>query len=523
MNPIRRVAAAIAQRLLRSTPLDQMLQARAAAIGGINSAAGVTVNETTAMNLAAVFASVRIIAETKASLPFEVFEVTAGGRKTKTLMHPVAELLCCEPNPEQTPMVFGETLQAHLLTWGNCYAEIVWSLGAEPVSLHLHHPSRVRPFRGNSGELLYEIKEQGGSARTIDRSRMLHVPGLGGDGIVGWSPVRLAAQSIGIGLATDQMAASYFGNGARPSLVVESAGEMDDETFGRLKHEVESQYSGTNAHKVLVLEGGMSAKQMTIPLNEAQFLESRKFAGEEIASRWFRLPPHVAGYLDRATFSNIDAQDRYFERHTMRPWLIRHEQEINRKLFLRSERRTYYAKHNADALLRADIETRYKAHQTALLSGFLTINEVRALEDMDPVEGGDDVIVAQSIYGQQDPSAPDQVGGVTRNDPRVGILLTRTLTGLIHRELNTVERHAGKPDDDYRQRISAFYEGHRKTVAERLTGVAEQRQIEAIDAELERHRDDLLNAGPKYAKEACQNWPDDVSRLVGILTDDDGN
>jgi hypothetical protein len=343
---------------------------------------------------------------------------------------------------------------------------------------------------------------------------------MGGDGILGWSPIRLAAQSIGIGLAQDQFAATYFGNGARPSLVIESPQELGDEVFANLKNEIQTQYSGTNAHKALLLEGGLSAKQMTIPLNEAQFLESRKFQGEEIAARWFRLPPHVAGYLDRATFSNIDAQDRYFERHTMRPWLIRHEQELNRKLFLNSERRTFYAKHNADALLRADIETRYKAYQTALMAGFKTINEVRSLEDLDPVEGGDDIIIAQAIYGQQDPDVPDQVGSVSgRSDPRLGLLLTRTLTGLIHRELTAADRNAGRDDADFRQRVESFYDSHRRTVRERLTGVAEERQIDAIDAELEKHRDDLITAGPKYAREACQTWPEDVDRLVGILTE----
>ena len=516
---IKRIAAAIAQRIRRSSPMEQMLQARAAAVSGMSGAAGVAVNETTAMNFAAVYASVRIIAETKASLPLQVYEMQAGGRKVETKQHPVADLLCCEPNPDQTPMVFGETMQAHLLTWGNCYAEITWSFDAEPIRLTIHHPSKVEPFRGDSGDLLYRVKE-GDDSRILDRSQVYHVPGMGGDGILGWSPIRLAAQSIGIGLAQDQFAATYFGNGARPSLVIESPQELGDEVFANLKNEIQTQYSGTNAHKALLLEGGLSAKQMTIPLNEAQFLESRKFQGEEIAARWFRLPPHVAGYLDRATFSNIDAQDRYFERHTMRPWLIRHEQELNRKLFLNSERRTFYAKHNADALLRADIETRYKAYQTALMAGFKTINEVRSLEDLDPVEGGDDIIIAQAIYGQQDPNVPDQVGSVSgRSDPRLGLLLTRTLTGLIHRELTAADRNAGRDDADFRQRVESFYDSHRRTVRERLTGVAENRQIDAIDAELEKHRDDLITAGPKYAREACQTWPDDVDRLVGILTE----
>jgi len=362
---------------------------------------GVNVTEATAMKLGAVYAAVRVIAETRGSLPLRVYQVNKSGKRAVVNLHPVAQALGYEPNADMTPMVWGETSTAHVLTWGNSYNEIVWNEAGELHALIPRHPSLVDPYRDRAGSLMYRVASDSvGDTRYLDRSQMLHVPGLGGNGIVGWSPIRMFAASIGVGLAQDQMAGAYFGNKAKPGIVLTSTAVMTDEAFARLKREIDTQYSNENAFRALLLEGGVTASNISVPMNEAQFLESREFQGEEIASRMFRLPPHVLGYLRRATFSNIEQQDLYFEKHSMRPWLVRFEQEINRKLFSRKQWGKFYVKHNVDALLRADIKTRFEAHKSAILSGWKSRNEVRALEDLDPLDGLDELPLPEAIFGK---------------------------------------------------------------------------------------------------------------------------
>lgn len=490
--------------------------------GGGNTDAGIQVNDSTALKFSAVYASVRVIAETKGSLPVEVYEIK-GDSQIRTHFHPVAEVLGIEPNLDHTPMVFGETRQSHLLTRGNTYAEITWTHGGDVFAITPHHPANVEPFKDAAGRLKYKVKE-GNSSRTIDRDDMVHVPGLGGDGIVGWSPIRMAAESIGVGLANERFASLYFSNGARPSLVLETGDNLDDQTFQSLKDEVNHSYSGPNTHKAMLLQGGITAKQMSIPLNEAQFLEAREFQGEEIACRWYRLPPHVVGYLRRATFSNIEAQDQYFEKHTMRPWLVRDEQELHRKLFPRGERHRWKIKYNANAILRSDIKTRYEAHKTAILAGFKSRNEIRQLEDLNPVDGLDEFPLPEAIFGKTGDSSakPDdkekpQAGD--RSDPRLHTLTLRTLTGLIHRELTMVDRAAGKPAEEFKQKVNEFYTRHKSHVRERLDGIATPSQLADLDRVLDKHCEQLRTAGPGKARDACGDWIDDADRLTSSLLD----
>jgi len=500
--------------------MQDMIAARFTRIRGAGLVAGVEVNEQNALKLSAVYASIRVISETKGSLPIEVFELQAGGKQVRTHSHPVAEALNVEPNLDHTPMVWQETRQAHLLSYGNNFTEITWTNNGDVYAMTPHHPTAVEVFRGDDNRLKYRITESGGR-RIIDRDDMLHVPGLGGNGIIGWSPIRMAAESIGIGLATEQFAGAYFANGARPSLIVESEGNMEDAEFASFKEEVQNSYSGVNAHKVLLLEGGMKAKSMSIPLNEAQFLESREYQGEEIACRWYRLPPHVVGYLRRATFSNIEQQDLYFEKHTMRPWFVRDEQELLRKLFTRGERSKFKLKTNVNALLRSDIKTRYEAHKTAILAGFKSRNEIRALEDLNPEEGLDEFPLPEAIFGKSangdTSAAPQKTTDGERSDPRLNVMLTRTLTGLIHRELTLVERSASKPDQEYRDKVRDFYDRHKTTVREKLGDVVSAEQLAGLERSLESHRDDLITAGPTRCKEICDKWPEETERLAKSL------
>lgn len=499
----------------QQSPLQQMLFARSAFLHGTGEA--IPVNEKTAMLFSAVYASIRIIAETKASLPIKVYERLPGNRRAEATMHPVAELLHGGgPNPYMTPMVFNEVRQAHVLGWGNNFAEIELDGRGEILSLTPIHPSQIRRYfiarAGGAqvpGVLYYEVEDAAGGTRLIEQGRMLHVPGLGGNGFWGWSPIKMLAQSIGIGLANERYAATFFANSARPSLIVSHPRRLDDAAYARLKTDLETHYSGGNAHKPLLFEDGMTGNAISMPLNEAQFLESRKFQGEEIAARGYRLPPHVAGYLDRATFSNIEAQDLYFEKHTMRPWLERDEQELNRKLFSREERRRFYVKHNVDALLRADIKTRYEAHQRAILSGWKNVNEVREKEDLDPIgEQGDVYILPQNmtpaaLLGMDKKSE----GSGERSDPRLAALVEQTVRGLIQREVTQAQR-AAKDPATFAARMDEFYEKHAGLVREKLGGVATNPG--AIDAWLKQHR-------AQAAEGAIAGWPDEARTIAAEL------
>jgi hypothetical protein len=313
----------------------------------------------------------------------------------------------------------------------------------------------------------------GSMIRTLDRSMMLHVPHFG-NGIVGWSPIRLLAESIGIGLAQDKFAAAYFGNSAKPSLIVEAQGTLSDEVYARLKNEMDTQYNGDNAHRPFLLEGA-TAKPLLIPANEAQLLESREFQ-EEVICRVFRVPPHMVGLLRRATFSNIEAQDLSYEKHTIRPQLIRDEAEMNRKLFLRNERGRFHVRFNVDDLLRADIKTRYDAYKTAIMAGFKSRNEVRETEHLPARPGCDELLLPEAIFGKSQGKDTSKTKTKTntatgdtqastrtlRTDPRLVALTTQTIAGLIAREVTHAERAAGKPDQ-FREAIVSQYQKHFQT------------------------------------------------------------
>lgn len=406
---LRRFGRWIAKRL---SPMQELLQSRSMYLHG-GTAAKVTVNERTALSLAAFFACVKVIAETKASLPIHVYEYSKDGRGRvgkhdgRVMLHDVAGLLSTQPNPDQTPMVWSEFRQAQCLCSGNSYTEIVLDNRGRASALIPREWSSVEPFRSESGELLYRVSDSAGGTRTLDRSQMLHVPALG-NGIVGWSPVRMHAETLGIALGADQCAATFFGNGVKPSIVLSTPGALDAETKKRLQDDLDTKYTNNNSHRAFIAEGGVTVTPFSIPMNEAQFLESRIFELQEIA-RIFRVPPHMIGDLSRATFSNVEAQDLSFEKHTIRPWLVRDEQELKRKLFTPSEWGRFYVKHNVDALLRADVKTRFEAYKTAILCGIRTQNECRALEDLDPVEGGDRLLLPEAIFGKSggDPNNQD--------------------------------------------------------------------------------------------------------------------
>ena len=352
------------------------------------SSSGKSVNEKTALQTTAVYACVRILAETIASLPLHTYRYSPGG-KEKALDHPLYCLLHSEPNPEMTSFVFRETLMGHLLLWGNAYAQVIRDGRGRILGLYPLLPSKMLVNRTDQGILFYQY-EKDGRTYFLPDTDVLHIPGLGFDGLVGYSPIAMAKNAIGMAIATEEYGAKFFANGASPGGVLEHPGVVKDP--GKIRESWNAVYQGSgNAHRVAVLEEGMKFQPIGIPPEQAQFLETRKYQLNEIA-RIFRIPPHMIGDLEKSSFSNIEQQSLEFVMYTLDPWVIRWEQAISRALFTDSEKRQYFVKFNVDGLLRGDYQSRMNGYAVGRQNGWLSANDIRELENLNripPELGGD--------------------------------------------------------------------------------------------------------------------------------------
>lgn len=351
-------------------------------------ASGVSVNETTALNYSAFWAAVSLISSDVASLPLILYKRTQNGGKERYTDPKLYRILHDEPNPEMTSFVFRETLQGHVLTWGNAYAEIERSLDDRVKALWPLSPDRVSPFREGS-TLRYRVSQGPGKPDAVFEPRnILHIPGLGYDGTCGYSVVAKARESLGLGIAAERFGASFYGNGSTMGGVFEHPGRMSPAAQKNFREATEARHQGVDrAHRFLVVEEGMKFQKLGIPPDEAQFLETRKFQVEEIA-RWFKLPPHKIGAMEHATFSNIEHQNLEYYKSCLLGWLRRWEQELNRKLIAPMERNIQFAEHLVDGFLRADIATRYAAYAIGRNGGWLNADDIRRMENLNPLPGG---------------------------------------------------------------------------------------------------------------------------------------
>lgn len=356
------------------------------------SSSGKAVNEKTALQTTAVYACVRILAETIALLPLHTYRASPNG-KEKAANHPLYYLLHSEPNPEMTSFVFRETLMGHLLLWGNAYAQIIRNGRGTVMALYPLLPNKMLVNRTDQGILYYQYEKDGQTYFLANRD-VLHIPGLGFDGLIGYSPIAMAKNAIGMAIATEEFGAKFFANGANPGGVLEHPGVVKDPA--RVRDSWNAVYQGSsNAHRVAVLEEGMKFQSIGIPPEQAQFLETRKFQIEEIC-RIFRVPPHLVASLDRATFSNIEHQSISFIDNTIIPWVSRIEQSMQRALFSETEKRTFFVKFNLNGRLRGDAAARAAFYQTMRQNGIMSANDIRELEEMNQIPeelGGNKLLV----------------------------------------------------------------------------------------------------------------------------------
>ena len=363
--------------------------------GGTTS--GKAVTERSAMQMTAVYSCVRILSEAIAGLPVHLYRYDGSGGKEKATTHPLYFLLHDEPNPEMTSFVFRETLMTHLLLWGNAYAQIIRNGKGEVVALYPLMPNRMTVDRDADGHLYYEYQTSQDEAHTMDGSRVrllpsdvLHIPGLGFDGLMGYSPIAMAKNAIGMAIACEEYGAKFFANGATPGGILEHPGVVKDPE--RVRESWNSAFGGSaNANKVAVLEEGMKYTPISISPEQAQFLETRKFQINEIA-RIFRIPPHMIGDLEKSSFSNIEQQSLEFVKYTLDPWVFRWEQSMQRALLSMDEKKEYFFKFNVDGLLRGDYQSRMNGYATGRQNGWMSANDIRELENLDRIpeeEGGD--------------------------------------------------------------------------------------------------------------------------------------
>lgn len=472
--------------------------------GGATTDSGVSVTPDTALTYSAVYAAVRCIAESVSSLPLNYYERLPTGGKAHAKANPLHTLLHDEPNPEMTSYQWREASMAHLLLWGNAYSEIVRDLEGNVVELWPIDPTIVTPRRTDSGELYYDLNR---GKTFITAANMLHIPGLSFDGVSGMSPISLARQSIGLSMAIEQFGAGYFGRGARPGGVLTFPGQLSPEARQNLRRSFEELHAGgANSHRVALLEAGLKWEAIGVPPDDSQFLQSREFQIIEIA-RWFNLPPNKLKDLSKTSYNSLEQMEISYVVDTLRPWLVRWEQQLNRKVIRPKDRGNYFFEFNVDGMLRGDLASRYQSYSVARNWGWLSVNEIREKENLNPIEGGDVYMqpmnmqalgTAPTAAPATDPSlmaapepAPAPVATTpTRSDESILLrLLDDAGERLQSIECNAVKRFANKPAE-FLAKIDHFCSEHRARVVAAYSPVLEAFGLmKDLDGHVQRHLD----------------------------------
>lgn len=470
-------------------------------VGGGQSTAGENVNPDTAMTASSVFACGRNLAEDTAKLPMKVFEKLEE-RGTKRLpQHPLHRLLNWESNSETSAFNFRQAVMAGAVFWGNGYAEIEETNGGGVFAFNQIHPRRVTPKRDERG-LYYEVAQPNGAkAKDVPAAKMLHISGFSQDGVVGEMISKLGKESIGLTMAVEKLGASFFGNGAFAGVIIKHPGDLSPEAQKKMKKNWDDQHRGSAKFAgTTVLDEGMTVDKMTVDNEQAQFLETRQFQVEEVA-RWFRMPPHKIGHLARATgWTTLETTNADYIIDALMPWMERIEQEIKRKCISRSEP-TIYVKHNVAGLLRGDTTARFDAYGKAIQAGWMSRNDVRELEDLNPIDDGDVYLVPTNLMAagaietkpaseRPQPTPPagpapvlpkeddaDPMAQARAMLPAHGDLLAAAIASLLMVEQDKITRAMKKPDGA--KLVADFFAGHVEFVRAKIGA-----PIDAIAASL---------------------------------------
>ncbi len=363
----------------------------AVALSGTQTYTGRRVSTEGSLQQATVFACVRLIAESIGMLPLILYRRLEPRGKERATNHPLYGVLHDLPNPELTAIELFETLAGHLALWGNAYCEIEYDGAGRRRALWPLRPDRMTVEVTEDNERVYVYQLPDGAQVELPRYRVWHIRGWGTDAWEGKSPIALARESIGLSLATEEFGARFFGNDSRPGGILTTPNKLSDQGAERMKSRWQSAHGGLrNAHRVAVLEEGVTWQAIGIPPEEAQFLETRKFQEAQIC-QIYRVPPHMIGITERTTSwgTGIEQQGIGFVTFTLLPYLLRVSQSVHRDLLTPAERRTLFAEHLTAALERGDIKARYAAYNIGRNGGWLSVNDIREAENLNPVEGGD--------------------------------------------------------------------------------------------------------------------------------------
>jgi len=487
---------ALSLRSFTSPPLTTSDPALYGYLGYGRTTSGTNVNEYTALNYSAWWAAVQIIANGVASLPLQLFKSTGPDRSEKFLAHPLYRILARRFNPEMSSFQARKTMQAHVLTWGNAYAEIERDEGGRPLAIWPLTPNRVTPDRNDAGAIVYRVRNEQGRETIIPAADMLHIPGLGFDGIMGYSVVRMARETIGLGLTAERYGSQFFRNGAVSSITATHPGKLNDLSRTNMKESIEGAISGEKRHSVLVLEEGVKIERISIPPDDAQFLETRKYQDIEVC-RWFNLPPHKLAEMDRATFSNIEHQAIEFVIDTLTPWLVGWEHELEFKLIRPLELTQQFIKHNVNGQMRGDVASRGAWYALGKQWGFFSTNDILRLEDMNTIgPDGDryfvpanmvpadrlDEVIDKQVEPAPKPVAPAPASEKppersAATDARATMIAAQrahaveALGRMVRKEGHAVRRAAKKGREGFEQWMGEFYPKHEAMLLAVLTPV----------------------------------------------------
>lgn len=379
--------------------LERVVREAIGSLGGI-SASGVQVGDTIALRVAAVYACIKVLAESVAQLPLHVY-VQDGESKKRAVDHPLYDVLANRPNSWQTSFEFRELMMVYLCLRGNAYAWIN-RVNGEIRELVPIHPDNVSISQNDDFSLEYTVNFKN-KTEVYSQEDMFHIRGMTLNGVLGLSPISYARESIGLAVATEAHGSRLFKNGARPGGILSHPAKLSPEAATRLKASWQNATGGENQHGTAILEEGMKWNPMGLSNEDSQFLETRKFQVEEIA-RIFRVPLHMIQSTEKSTSwgSGIESLTLGFVKFSLLPWLKRWEQAISRDLFTKVERKKYYAEYLVEGMERASVETRYKSYGMAIQNGIMNPNEARRRENMDPRAGGDDFWKPSNMMGDKD-------------------------------------------------------------------------------------------------------------------------
>lgn len=419
---------------------------------GYATDSGEKVSSETAMRIATVFACVRVYAETIASLPLFVYKRRKSGGKDKATDHWLYNIVHNQPNPKQTSFAWREMSQGHLSLRGNTYSYIDWNKRGRAELIPIH-PDKVTPRIMSDDSIQYEIRDKNGTSQMYLADEILHINELSLNGIVGLNPIEYMAQSLGLSMAAEKFGARFFKNGAKASGVVSYPNALSIEGQGNLRESIKKHIGGENIHSPLILEEDAKWTQLSVNAKDAQFLDIRKYQDIDIC-KIFRMPPHLIGILDKATYSNIEQQNLEFAIYSVRPKLVRWEQAINNKLLDDD----YFVEFSIEGLLRGDIKTRTEALAIQKSHGVLSKNEWRELDNRNPVEGGDELTEYANLVGNNEPS-----GGSKSNSPdnKVFLAVSNDVSSrLANSEIKTISRRIEKAFEDrdkFNKWVKDFY------------------------------------------------------------------